>query len=262
MLGADQSGAGGGARSLVWSVVVDHLREFRAVARDDDCGDRERHQHHDTDRHPQQQPVGDGPDVAGGDPLTEALAGDPLSAPWRRGSGRLYNAPVESHTMSLGFTSVRRPKWPRSSHARSPSLPQGPFCRKWLLDIKYCESPHPRRVHRSSSRRGNILIMVQKRIVELIDDLDGGAAEENVTFGIDGKVYELDLSSANADALRAVLAPFISAGRRSSIGSRLTGPAAADVDIAAVRQWAVANGYAVNTRGRIPAPILAAYNAR
>jgi hypothetical protein len=106
--------------------------------------------------------------------------------------------------------------------------------------------------------------MVQKRIVELIDDLDGGAAEESVTFGVDGKVYELDLSSANADALRAVLAPFISAGRRSPIGSRLTGQglASQDVDIAAVRQWAVANGYAVNTRGRIPAPILAAYSAR
>jgi hypothetical protein len=106
--------------------------------------------------------------------------------------------------------------------------------------------------------------MVQKRIVELIDDLDGGAAEESVTFGLDGKVYELDLSSANADALRAVLAPFITAGRRSSVGSRVGGQSAAsaDSDIAAVRQWALTNGHAVNARGRIPAAILAAYNAR
>jgi hypothetical protein len=106
--------------------------------------------------------------------------------------------------------------------------------------------------------------MVQKRIVELIDDLDGGAAEESVTFGLDGKVYELDLSSANADALRAVLAPFITAGRRSSAGSRVSSQSASsgEFDIAGVRQWAVANGHAVNARGRIPASILAAYAAR
>jgi hypothetical protein len=106
--------------------------------------------------------------------------------------------------------------------------------------------------------------MVQKRIVELVDDLDGGTAEETVTFGLDGKAYELDLSSVNADALRGVLAPYISAGRRSPSSARLLRPgarASSDVDIAAVRQWAVDNGYAVNTRGRIPAPILAAYSA-
>jgi hypothetical protein len=106
--------------------------------------------------------------------------------------------------------------------------------------------------------------MVQKRIVELVDDLDGGTAEETVTFGLDGKAYELDLSSVNADALRGVFAPYISTGRRSRSNARLLRPGAAssDVDIAAVRQWAVDNGYAVNTRGRIPAPILAAYSAR
>jgi hypothetical protein len=106
--------------------------------------------------------------------------------------------------------------------------------------------------------------MVQKRIVELVDDLDGGAAEETVTFGVDGKLYELDLSSSNADSLRAALAPFISAGRRSrtALGGRVVrqGGSSGDVDTAAVRKWAVDNGYAINTRGRIPAPILEAYN--
>jgi hypothetical protein len=109
-------------------------------------------------------------------------------------------------------------------------------------------------------------IMVQKRTVELVDDLDGMPAEETVTFGLDGRVYELDLSSVNADALRGALAPYISAGRRSPASSRVLlrqgARASSDVNIAAVRQWAVDNGYAVNTRGRIPAPILAAYSAR
>jgi hypothetical protein len=107
--------------------------------------------------------------------------------------------------------------------------------------------------------------MVQKRIVELVDDLDGQTAEETVTFGLDGKVYELDLSSVNADALRGALAPYISAGRRSrssAQGPRTGARASSEVDIAAVRQWAVDNGYAINARGRIPAPILAAYSAR
>jgi hypothetical protein len=107
--------------------------------------------------------------------------------------------------------------------------------------------------------------MVQKRIVELVDDLDGGTAEETVTFGLDGKLYELDLSSTNADALRAALAPFISAGRRSrAVASGRVprqGGSSGDVDTAAVRKWAVENGYAINTRGRIPAPILEAYNS-
>ncbi len=111
---------------------------------------------------------------------------------------------------------------------------------------------------------GKIMNMVQKRIVELVDDLDGGTAEETVTFGVDGKLYELDLSSSNADALRAALAPFISAGRRSRSTQsgrvpRLGSPADG-VDTAAVRKWAVENGYAINTRGRIPAPILEAYH--
>ena len=105
--------------------------------------------------------------------------------------------------------------------------------------------------------------MVQKRIVELIDDLDGGSAEESINFGLDGKLYELDLSSNNADALRGLLAPYISAGRRS-VGARAAGQPspAADVDSAAVRQWALANGYAINSRGRIPAPIVTAYSSR
>jgi hypothetical protein len=116
---------------------------------------------------------------------------------------------------------------------------------------------------RSCARDRQNWIMVQKRTVELVDDLDGGVAEETVTFGVDGKLYELDLSSANADALRGILAPYISAGRRSRASLRgVRQGAGPDVDTAAVRQWALDNGHAVNTRGRIPAPILAAYSAR
>ncbi len=41
--------------------------------------------------------------------------------------------------------------------------------------------------------------MAQKVQVLLVDDLDGGEADETVTFALDGKTYEIDLTTANAD---------------------------------------------------------------
>ena len=49
----------------------------------------------------------------------------------------------------------------------------------------------------------------------LIDDLDGST--DSVTtrrFGLEDVSYEIDLSPANRERLRAALAPFIAAGRR------------------------------------------------
>jgi len=56
--------------------------------------------------------------------------------------------------------------------------------------------------------------MAQKVQVLLVDDLDGGEAEETVSFGIDGATYEIDLSGENAAKLRAALEPFIKAAAR------------------------------------------------
>ena len=44
--------------------------------------------------------------------------------------------------------------------------------------------------------------MAQKVQVILVDDLDGGDAEESVSFSLDGVSYEIDLSAENAEALR------------------------------------------------------------
>ena len=49
--------------------------------------------------------------------------------------------------------------------------------------------------------------------VTLTDDLDGGVAEETVTFALDGQDYEIDLSTENTEQLRRVLAPFIAKAR-------------------------------------------------
>ncbi|MEU5577764.1 Lsr2 family protein [Streptomyces huasconensis] len=110
--------------------------------------------------------------------------------------------------------------------------------------------------------------MAQKVQVLLIDDLKGGEADETVTFALDGKSYEIDLSSKNADKLRGALEEFIKAGRRTggkaSAGNRGRTSAKASgssADTAAIRSWAKENGMEVNDRGRVPASIREAYEA-
>ena len=70
--------------------------------------------------------------------------------------------------------------------------------------------------------------MAQIREIRLVDDLDGEVADETVEFGVDGKNYEIDLSTANAKKLRDALAEFVAAARRAG-GRRRGGgaPAAA-----------------------------------
>lgn len=50
----------------------------------------------------------------------------------------------------------------------------------------------------------------------LIDDIDGGAADETVQFALDGTGYDIDISASNAAALRSLLAPYIAAGRKTA----------------------------------------------
>lgn len=107
--------------------------------------------------------------------------------------------------------------------------------------------------------------VAQKVQVLLVDDLDGGEADETVTFALDGKSYEIDLTTANADRLRESLADFVKAGRRTgrASGGRGKGRAAAATggsqDTAKIRAWAKESGYEVNDRGRVPANIREAY---
>lgn len=99
-------------------------------------------------------------------------------------------------------------------------------------------------------------------MIELIDDLDGSAATQTVTFALDGASYEVDLSDANADELRAALAPFVGRGRRTggrkqaASGVRAGGPNTKDI-----RSWAVRQGVEVNLRGRIPEAVIQQYLA-
>jgi hypothetical protein len=109
--------------------------------------------------------------------------------------------------------------------------------------------------------------MAQKVQVLLVDDLDGGTADETVSFGVDGVSYEIDLTAEHAAELREALARWIGharrvggrsgAGRaRGGASSRRSGSGATDI-----REWAKEHGYHVSERGRISAEVKAAYEA-
>jgi hypothetical protein len=110
--------------------------------------------------------------------------------------------------------------------------------------------------------------MAERKIVEFVDDLDGGQAEETVLFAIDSCDYEIDLSSGHAQDLRNALRPYISAGRRKgshgpqpAVGGTHEGAARTD-DSQDIREWARARGLEVSARGRIPAYLRQAYERR
>jgi len=112
--------------------------------------------------------------------------------------------------------------------------------------------------------------MARKQIVLMTDDLEPEfEADETVTFSLDGATYEIDLSEANAVALRETLAPYVSQARkgagggrgRSPRGSRSSESAATGPDPKAVRAWAAANNEPVSARGRIPADVVAKFRA-
>lgn len=60
--------------------------------------------------------------------------------------------------------------------------------------------------------------MAQNVEIHLEDDLDGGSADDTVTFALDGKDYEIDLSTANTEILREALGPFTEVGRKPTRG--------------------------------------------
>lgn len=122
--------------------------------------------------------------------------------------------------------------------------------------------------------------MATRTTVTLVDDLDGGTAEETVGFGLDGAVYEIDLSAANAEELRAALERYVAAARRTG-GRRSSGAAAAPAAAPAasssssssgssassrernqeIRAWANEHGAGLSSRGRLPGWVVEAFEA-
>ena len=112
--------------------------------------------------------------------------------------------------------------------------------------------------------------MAKRTVHMLVDDIDGGEAEETVIFALDGTQYEIDLSKKNAAKMRATIARYVDAGTRIGRGAALPrtrsgrgrGSARADRDQnRAIREWAQAKGLDVSDRGRIKQEIVERFNA-
>ncbi|HET6166120.1 MAG TPA: Lsr2 family protein [Marmoricola sp.] len=101
--------------------------------------------------------------------------------------------------------------------------------------------------------------MAQKVNIVLVDDIDGSEAEETVSFALDGKEYEIDLSARNATKLRDAFAPYVGHARKAA--GRRRGRAGAGPSPADIRAWARDNGFTVPDRGRVSSEVREAYLA-
>lgn len=115
--------------------------------------------------------------------------------------------------------------------------------------------------------------MAKQTITKLIDDISGGAADETIKFAYDGVEYEIDLSTKNANALRAQLEPYLYGARKvgkSATSTRGRGgdnvkrlPTAQERELRQqMRTWLRDNGWTVPDRGRISAELENAYETR
>ena len=106
--------------------------------------------------------------------------------------------------------------------------------------------------------------MAQRIQTLFIDDIDGGAAEGTVRFGLDGADYEIDLSGEHSNELRTALGKYIEHSRKVGGTARRAARgrgAGSAVDTAKVREWARESGYDIKDRGRVPADVVAKYQA-
>ena len=105
--------------------------------------------------------------------------------------------------------------------------------------------------------------------------IDGSDAVGRVTFSLENRAYEIDLSDENTDKLHDALAPFIEHGRQvggsgagrgrrrgqSQPGEDKKAARSNREETTAIREWARANGHKVNDRGRISKSVIEAYQA-
>jgi hypothetical protein len=116
--------------------------------------------------------------------------------------------------------------------------------------------------------------MAQKVKIHLISDLalaedPESQAPAHVTrrFSVDGADFEIDMSQAESEGFDKAIAPYRGAGRLVPRGARARGrsrgakPEKPPVDTTAVRDWARENGIEVKDRGRVPADVVARYEA-
>ena len=106
----------------------------------------------------------------------------------------------------------------------------------------------------------------QRQIIETVTcDVCGQTTDDptNVTLGWGREQWELDLCPTHNAELSQQFDQWTANARRTSSasGSRGRGTKASPADVAAVREWAKANGFKVGDKGRIASDVRAAYAA-
>ena len=117
-------------------------------------------------------------------------------------------------------------------------------------------------------RKGGFQV-AQKITTLFIDDIDGGAAEGTVRFALDGTDYEIDLNAKHSEELRSALGKYVSHARKVGGAARRAGRpvgrasrgAGSTVNTTEIRNWARENGFEIKDRGRVPADLVAKYQA-
>lgn len=84
-------------------------------------------------------------------------------------------------------------------------------------------------------------------------------ADETIHWSLDGREMSMDLSAANAEAFRRVVAPWAAISK--TIGSKRRRTAMHRRRSAEIRSWAGKKGIKIGDRGRIPASVIAQYEA-
>ena len=79
--------------------------------------------------------------------------------------------------------------------------------------------------------------------------------------------YEIDLSTSNADRLRDTVADYVANARRTGgrvkrgVRPAIGGGSSANGEAGQIREWALANGFVLAARGRIPGDVVESYRA-
>ena len=115
-----------------------------------------------------------------------------------------------------------------------------------------------------STIQGSFMLQQRRyRVDDLVVLKDPAAevpADTTIRFSVNGTDYEIDLTEKNGRGFYKALKPYIEAGRRRP-GNRRSRSAASRVQSAEIRQWARERGYNVKDQGRVPADIVAKYQA-
>jgi hypothetical protein len=111
--------------------------------------------------------------------------------------------------------------------------------------------------------------VAQKVQTLFIDDIDGGEAEGTVRFALDGTDYEIDLNATHTEELRSALEKYVTHARKVNTAARRNGRAAGrgaraagtGLNTTEIRSWAREQGFDIKDRGRVPADLVAKYQA-